>query len=282
MYGGPRRDSMPDRGTNPDFGAVIYYHLRADSGKTGPVSLEILNSEGEVLRSFSSQEKSPAKKLMVKGGLNKFVWNLQTAPIESIPGLMTLGGNAGYMVNPGTYRIRLIQQGDSLESELNVLADPRLEIPEGAIAERGAVLSSLYQAKADLYAAVKDLRQVQAQLQSLIQRLDPEDEKQEQLKQAADSLLQSIEAIEGQLIQTQQQTFQDVINFPNQLDAKLGHIMGMISGSPPPLTSGQKERAEDMLAEWKRLEAEVASLLGDQLTAFNQMVREAQIPFIGL
>ena len=77
----------PDEGSNPPEGAVIYYSFaRAPSG---PVTLEILDSSGSVLRRFSSETKVEKKAQLVKGaegeppapplskqaGLNRYVWN---------------------------------------------------------------------------------------------------------------------------------------------------------------------------------------------------------------
>ncbi|MEL6650137.1 MAG: glycosyl hydrolase [Bacteroidota bacterium] len=281
LYGGPRRDSLPDRGANPDFGAVIYYHLNPVDSVIGSAELQILDANGEMIRTFREAEKAPNKKLSAKGGMNKLVWDLQTAPIEGLPGLMTLGGNPGYRVAPGDYEAILIYAGDSLRRNFTVNADPRLLIVAPAYDEKMEVLGELYAAKQAVFERVKDMRHLKGQLQGLTVRLDDSVETQMGLKEDIEILVSTLDSLEKTMIQTQQKTFQDVINFPNQLDARIGHIMGTIDGSVPPLTEGQKERASDLLKEWEEKKVLIDDLLGRQIDELDQRMSEANIPYFG-
>ena len=66
------------------------------------------------------------------------------------------------------------------------------------------------------------------------------------------TILEQIDTLKGQLVQEKQKTFQDVINFRNQLDAKLRNLQQTIDESYPPVTQGQKSRAKDLLAIWEQ------------------------------
>ncbi|MFK7923397.1 MAG: WD40/YVTN/BNR-like repeat-containing protein, partial [Bacteroidia bacterium] len=282
LYGGPRRDSLPDRGANPDFGAVIYYHLNmvADS-LSGPAELHILDAAGSMIRAFSSAEKSPQKKLSAKGGLNKLVWNLRMPSVKPIPELLTLGGTASYQVPPGSYQARLIYQGDTTIKDFEVMPDPRLNIETSAYLEKMALMEKLYQSQKEVFKAVKDMRHIKAQVQAFTARMDTTEQVQQKLKAQGEAIVSEIDSLEKTMVQVQQKTFQDVINFPNQIDAKIGHILGTIDGSLPPLTSGQQTRAQDVLDEWTAKEKVIDALLEDKVSAFDQSVRAADIPYIG-
>src|SRR5690606_11235215 len=94
LWGGPRRDTLNDMGTNPDFGLVAYYHLPVlDVDKE--LKFVISDASGSEVKVFSTKEKDARKKLTVKNaGVNKLVWNLEPDGVEPIKGLMTLGGNS--------------------------------------------------------------------------------------------------------------------------------------------------------------------------------------------
>lgn len=282
LFGGPRIDSLPDRGTNPDRGAVFFYTLKeVPENDSTTLQLEVLDESGMVLRSYSSAEKSPAKKAPKATGMNKLVWNLQTSPYELPKGLMVLGGSSGYTLTPGRYLVRLSYGPDTLLQNFYLRADPRLEVRPSQYDEKLHLLAQLDEAVSALYAAVKDLRYVRQQLQALNERLQASDSTQAALMQQSKQLLAAIDSLEATLVQPKQQTFQDVINFPNQLDANLLHIQSTIDGSVPPLTQGQKDRAADMLAEWRQKQAAIEKLLGPQLQAFNEQVTRAAVPFVG-
>ena len=76
-------------GKNPPDGAILYYWLPSDA--KAPVTLEILDSTGKVLRKYSSADKPeppsptlniptywirPAAILAAKAGMHRFVWDL--------------------------------------------------------------------------------------------------------------------------------------------------------------------------------------------------------------
>jgi photosystem II stability/assembly factor-like uncharacterized protein len=281
LFGGPRVDSMPDRGTNPDFGAVLYYQLQVPDSGASELTVEFLDASGEVLRSFSSTEKSPAKKASRQTGMNKLVWNLRLPNVESPKGLTVLGGTGGYRVGPGNYQARLIYGADTLLRSFTVKPDPRQTARVGDYAEKNQFAEQLYAARKEVYKAVLDMRHVKSQIEALNQRLDEESEAQKALKEEGAALIAEMDSLEATLIQTEQKTFQDVINYPNQLDALLGHIQSTIDGATPPLTEGQKQRAEDMLGAWEEKEEVIDELLGERLDAFNEKVKEAEVPFVG-
>ena len=81
-------------------------------------------------------------------------------------------------------------------------------------------------------------------------------------------------------LQAKQQTFQDVINFPNQIDGQLMHIQGVIDGSYPPITQGQKERASDIMHAWDEKQAFLQYYLSTELVEYNSLIREREVPFI--
>ncbi len=84
-------------GQNPPDGAIFNYYLK--SAATGPVTLEILNSSGGLVRRYSSADPVPSpdpelpipsywlrppQTLSSAAGLHRFVWDMHYAPVPGI------------------------------------------------------------------------------------------------------------------------------------------------------------------------------------------------------
>jgi photosystem II stability/assembly factor-like uncharacterized protein len=130
---------------NPPSGALIDYYLRADA--QGPVTLEILDAAGQVVRRFASDDKTPPRDpstltvqafwmpvvgpLPASAGMHRWVWDLRPTPAGGRGGAG--GGGAGggggrggpAAVQPGTFTVKLTVGGKSYTQPLTVRADPR-------------------------------------------------------------------------------------------------------------------------------------------------------------
>jgi len=129
---------------NPPFGAPVDYYLK--SAVSGPVTLEILDPEGRLVRRYSSEEGAtpldpntlnipaawaPAPpRLSAAGGMHRWVWDLRPASAVGAgrgPGGGPGGGGRGglQLVQPGTYSVRLTIEGKNYTQPLIVKPDPR-------------------------------------------------------------------------------------------------------------------------------------------------------------
>jgi photosystem II stability/assembly factor-like uncharacterized protein len=167
-------------GENPPNGALIDYDLPAPAQE---VTLEVLDREGKVLRSYSSKDPVTPKPeemkknlippywplvhgpLPVSAGMHRWVWDLRSTtptatrygyPISAVPHRTPLEPQ-GPLVLPGEYTVRLTVDGHSETQTLTVKMDPRVHTgPEdlkGLYAAQMAMAESLDAvAKADLAA----------------------------------------------------------------------------------------------------------------------------------
>jgi photosystem II stability/assembly factor-like uncharacterized protein len=135
-------------GENPPEGAVIDYWLGASA--KGPVSLEIRDSNGAIVRRFSSDdtaEKLPAERyfqaewvkpqplLSASPGEHRWVWDLRRPrpkaveynyDIAAVWGVDTPLDPRGQLVEPGRYTAILTVDGKSQQVLVDVVADPRV------------------------------------------------------------------------------------------------------------------------------------------------------------
>jgi hypothetical protein len=117
---------------------MVDYWLR--SAPSGPVTLEILDSAGQVLRRYSSADHpSPRnpdtlnvqpvwtpvpESLPATAGLHRWVWDLRGIPAAGAGGRGGGRGGAG-TVTQGSYTLRLTVSGKTYEHSLIIKPDPR-------------------------------------------------------------------------------------------------------------------------------------------------------------
>lgn len=69
------------------------------------------------------------------------------------------------------------------------------------------------------------MRYIKEQVNAYTKRGDGD---QKEIKEKAASITKLIDSLENKMVQSKSKTFQDVVNFENQLDAKLKHVMDLI------------------------------------------------------
>ncbi len=156
-------------GENPPVGAILDYIL--PPGTNGPVSIEIRDGDGAVLRRFASDASPAPRNARVYvadlwlgdpprpgtgPGHHRFVWDLRLPPpptlrssysIAAVPGRPTPVEPRGAFVLPGRYEVRLSTGGVSVSRPLEVVPDPRVTTP-------GADLAALLEFQRDVAAAL--------------------------------------------------------------------------------------------------------------------------------
>jgi photosystem II stability/assembly factor-like uncharacterized protein len=136
-------------GENPPDGAIINYRIGA--APSTPVVLEILESSGRIVRTFSSADSvepietdlnvptywvRPQQRLAASPGAHRFVWDLHYPPPKVLSHdypISAIFGDTprfplGPAVLPGTYTVRLSVNGRRYEQPLTVRMDPRVRI----------------------------------------------------------------------------------------------------------------------------------------------------------
>ncbi len=213
-------------GTNPPAGAVIDYFL--GTRPAGPVTLEILDGRGNLVRRFSSEDtvevaKEPvqiasewlprAAPLAREPGLNRFVWDLRYPrppaarygySIAAIAGQGTVAEPEGPLVLPGEYRLKLSAAGQTAERPLRVEMDPRVHVSAAVLTSQLQLALGIWNALADQYALHRAVRQLGDQLRKLEGRqLDSATRSAVAgLKQRADSLARAADGADLASLET--------------------------------------------------------------------------------
>jgi len=169
-------------GENGPDGAVIDYVLPSAAGV---VELAILDTNGDVLRRYSSRDKAEAPKdegnipwywirpprvLSTAAGMHRFTWDLHLTPVPTarpqFPIAATPHDTAPVLVSPwvppGQYIVQLTVDGHQFAQPLNVAIDPRVKAPIDDLRRQYALSRQVYDELMALDTAVRDLRALRA------------------------------------------------------------------------------------------------------------------------
>ena len=285
LFGGSSEKPVPGLGQNPKQGVTFDYHLPKDADSL-ELKLEVL-SNGKVIRTltntkpkdFKSWPGGPPKPIVLpsKKGYNRFTWDFRKDPIPSIDKVFVFGNYNGSRVAPGTYTLRLSLEDQVSETEVTILPNPKINASPQDYAEQQAFLNQIEETIHSMHGAVNQMRSVKTQLKSHKKLLKDMDSAEELLK-LGDSLVKRIEVWEEKLIQPKQKTFQDVIKFHNQLNADFMHLKGFADVAEPKITQGAKQRLQDLLSIWRKMENEKNTIVSTEMSNYNAMHNQLQIP----
>ena len=285
--------SMPDEpvpglGKNPMNGVIIDYYLVEEVADSLMLSIEILAS-GEVIRSYDNQKDesfkpypggpAPKKPLPAKKGINRFAWDFRHDQIPHVPDVFVMGDYRGHLVAPGDYQIRLTLGEESQTVDCTILTDPRLDSTPDEFAAQQQILLDIEENVVEIHESVNAMRRAKAQVESLNEALKNQ-EKAEVLLDSGKSLISKITTWEENLIQPKQKTFQDVINFPNQLNAELLNLKSRVDEHDPAVSAGALMRLNDLEAEWQTHRQAMRQLIDEDLAEYNRMYRDLNIPAV--
>ena len=280
----------PFRGQNPAAGVIVDYHLPQTWKKDDTLKLEVVRKDGSVIRTLSSAEAKNFKtweggptaepKLPANPGLNRFHWDLRQDSIPAIPNVFVMGSLRGTRVVPGEYTIRLSTDQEGLEpSEMQatVLADPRIKATAGDYLQQQTALDRIAALVKDVHQSVNRFQQVKSQLAGRL-RLLKELNDTDQVVTVGQEAMKRINQWESQLIQPKQKTFQDVINFPNQLNAELVTLAGALDTNDPRPTKSSLERLEELAKLWETLSKEFQAIVDGPIRDFNAAYKKSGLP----
>ncbi len=275
---------------NPPDGAVIDYYLAHAS--SGPITLEILDAHGQLVRKFSSTDKPEATEeelkkqliplywlraihsLSTDAGMHRWVWDLHYPapdstrheyPISAIPGdtpRYPLGPNA----LPGSYTARLTANGKSYTAPFTVKMDPRVKISATGLEKKFRLEMSLAKLFSETSEAVLQAGSMREPLQKLSE-------------QATGATRESVVAFQNKLaavLGVQAPSTSDVTL--TRMNGQIATLYGQVWQADAEPTSPQSEAFAvtehdrlDVMNRWHALQT-------TDFPALNRVLREADLP----
>ncbi len=174
-------------GKNPPDGAIIDYVLAKDA--TGPVTLEIMDQGGKLVRKYSSADKAQSldeiaphhpipmywvredQILPTGAGMHRFVWDVRYAPPKSLSHSYPISAIVhdtpleprGAWALPGKYTVKLSVDGQSLTQPLVLKMDPRVKSSRADLEKQFATQQTAASGMNQSFAALEEVRSARAQ-----------------------------------------------------------------------------------------------------------------------
>ena len=201
-------------GENPPDGAILDYYLK--SAAQGPVTLEIFDSNGKLVRRYSSADRflpinpklldipaawvHPPEPLSAAPGMHRFVWDLHypsagggrgRGGMAAMAAMFGFGG--GPWVVPGEYTVKLGVDGRTEEQRLTVKMDPRVQVSQEDLQKQLDLAQQVLAKTAEVEAASRQAESVEEKLKALA----PQAGSRHELAQSIDALDKQVTAILG-------------------------------------------------------------------------------------
>src|SRR5437660_461610 len=178
-------------GNNPPDGAIIDYYLASPS--RNPVTLEVVDDQNHVVRSYSSADKPeplekiarenpipiywvrPTQILSAEAGMHRFVWDVHYPPPQALEPEFPISAiyhntpkyPLGAWALPGNYTVKLTVDGETHTQPLVVKMDPRITTSLSDLQKQFRMESGSLEGMNQCYEALAQVRSVRAQLKEL-------------------------------------------------------------------------------------------------------------------
>ncbi len=231
---------------------------------------------GEGYEGQTSAEDAPAENLKVpaNAGMNRFTWNLRYANATAAKGSdMAPDSLLGPIAIPGTYSVELEVDGKTYSQEFAIEADPRVSASQDDLQAQFDLHMQIRDKLSETHKAVNTIRSAKEQLDAWAKRNSDAG-----LKEQATSLRDKLVAIEEVLIQPKAS---DPRQFPNGLNDKLAALPGMISNADTRPAKQYYEVFEKLSGEVDEQLAKLEDVLGTDVKAFNDAVKNADVVAVG-
>jgi len=271
-------------GNNHPNGAIINYYI-SNSQETDTVHIDILQMDNTLIQRFSTAAKeakndpTSAKKLKIKSGGNRLVWNMRYPGFKSFDGMVLYSSpNVGPKAVPGKYKVRLTYNGKSQEQEFTIVKDPRL--PNSSddfnnqfdfLIEVRDQVSRANQAMIDIHSIKKDLNYLKEKTKDI-----------KELQDLITNFKTKMEVIENNIHMTKNQSRQDPLNYGIRINNRLAFLLADSQRGDYPPTNQSKEFFKEIK---KELDIEINALnnlIEKNITAINEKVISDKIPMISL
>lgn len=278
-------DKRPPSGQNPPAGVLIDYYLPAEPA--GPVTLEIADASGSIVRHLSSAKAKGAEQppewpdliqpndtLPAVKGMNRFVWDLRYDDPVQIPGAFYAGvPPRGPIVLPGSYTLRLGYGGETHTAPLNISADPRDRGALAGLKQKFDLAMEVYHDQDALHRAVNEIRAVRKGVTELAAKASGKP-RGAALQAEGNALSAAAAKIEGVLMQVKIKGSEANLNYPGMLNEQIYSFSQQLDDADTAPNEQQTETYAGMHARLGTQLADWSALKSTQVAAFCKRARE--------
>jgi len=260
----------------------------------GELTLDFLDANGDVLRSFSGQPGAEREDLVpqrrsvpeptrisVQEGMNLFEWSLRREALSKPDGVVHWSGNTpGRLVVPASFRVRLSTGEWSQTRTLTVALSPSSSATVAELEQQDRLLVDIAAEIDALFGGLTTVREIKSQANSVLARMDTAGLDVDPVAEAGKALTAKLTEIEEEITQVKSKSGQDPINFPPRIDNQLTNLYGFVASGDFRPTAGAHKRLEDLKPDLADIMTRLHQVIRDELAAFNEQVRKQNLPAV--
>ncbi len=279
MNGGQagRRGQPKNEGINHPNGVMVHFFLKDTTKAT--VALEILEMNGTLIKKFSTKPDKKAKDedLKIKPGMNKFIWNMRYPNAESFDGLIMWAGSlTGPKAVPGKYKARLIVNGTPIDTEFEILKDPRSTSTIDDIKAQFDFSIAVRNKLSETHVAIKKIRTAREQINRVTEPMKGKEDMKD-VNDLAKSILDDMKKTEEALYQTKNRSGQDPLNYPVRLNNKLAALNSEVDGGDYRPTQQVKTVQKEVVEKIDFQLDQLKKVMDEKLPKFNELIKQKQV-----
>jgi photosystem II stability/assembly factor-like uncharacterized protein len=278
--GGFKRKYL-DVGENAPRGVIVTYHLK--SKPKAPITLSFRNSQGEVIRSFTSRdpestERPKELKAPAQEGWNRFIWDMRYSSLPKIegkdpPSEMTLEGP---LVAPGTYQV-VLQIGDTtLAQSFEVIKPAAVPASQDDLDAQFELSYRIYRKLGETVAGINRMRDLRGQLDSWSSRVEKLPNGEAIVKSSRALKERVLEIEKALLVPDLRSGWADNLNHGTRLLAQLAALTDVIE-------LGDYKPTDQCYTAYDHIAGAIDAVLGkfgelsEDVSEINSMIAAAQV-----
>jgi hypothetical protein len=264
-------------GENPPEGAMIDYRIAANT--TDPVTLEIKDGKGSVVRRYASTDPvptpdpklkiprywvQPPRSLSAAAGLHRFYWDMHFEPLKDVEAgypmtavfQKTAPHPTGPWMAPGNYSVVLTVGGKSFTQPIMLKMDPRVKASSADLAKQFDLSKALYDTRGALEPIGKKFEELVAEVAKAKEKAGdkPVKEKIEALTKKLQEFADPVRVRTGQPLQL------DVLSKVGKL---FGDLQEVDAGPTPAIENAAVSIQRDAklaIERWQTIPTDVTAL----------------------
>jgi photosystem II stability/assembly factor-like uncharacterized protein len=206
-------------------------------------------------------------------GVNRFAWNLQSAPVTQFPGMVLWGATTnGPTVLPGSYQVRLTVDGRAETQPITVKKHPFHNVSDADLREQFELASAIRDKVNEANNAIIQIRRIKQQLADRVQKSQSAD-----VKAIAEQFTKEMSAVEEDVYQVRNQSNQDPLNFPIKTNNRLASLLRVVQAGDGKPIGNAVPIFNDLQAELKAEIDRLERVLSTYLPRFNQLAQRLGI-----
>ena len=273
-----------------DQSLAIDYTLKNPAQK---VTIDFLDAQGNIVRTFSNTAAEAAKPAAppspadffrprdpqppLSAGMHRLNWDLRYKGAQDFPGLiMWAASTRGPVAPPGTYQVRVTADGQTatqpftIKRETHILAD----VTDADLQKEFDLAMQISKKTSQANEAVLMVRGIRPQINDRKNKLDS---KTGPTAQALDKLENQLTTVETSLYQVKNQSGEDPLNFPIQLNNKVAAIQGVVESADSAPTAQSSEVFDMLAAKVNQQLSTLDNAVKIEIPKVNQMLQKQHL-----